>query len=191
MAEVVEDQEQVTDVADNDATPETGNSEKTFTRSELSKMMAAEKAKWENEKQAEVENARNEAERLAKLSKDERSAEMAKKRESELAERERKVQRSELLIETRDQLNNSGLPVEFAEMVMADDAEQIQNNIKVTKTAFDEAVEHEVNKRLLQKTPKNGGAGGTSMTKADIFAIKDTKERQQAIAEHIDLFGRN
>ncbi|MFW6771878.1 DUF4355 domain-containing protein [Weissella cibaria] len=191
MAEVVEDQEQVTDAADNDATPETGNIEKTFTRSELSKMMAAEKAKWENEKQAEVENARNEAERLAKLSKDERSAEMAKKRENELAERERKVQRSELLIETRDQLNNSGLPVEFAEMVMADDAEQIQNNIKVTKTAFDEAVEHEVNKRLLQKTPKNGGAGGTSMTKADIFAIKDTKERQQAIAEHIDLFGRN
>lgn len=191
MAEVVEDQEQVTDAADNDATPETGNSEKTFIRSELSKMMAAEKAKWENEKQAEVENARNEAERLAKLSKDERSAEMAKKRENELAERERKVQRSELLIETRDQLNNSGLPVEFAEMVMADDAEQIQNNIKVTKTAFDEAVEHEVNKRLLQKTPKNGGAGGTSMTKADIFAIKDTKERQQAIAEHIDLFGRN
>ena len=191
MAEVVEDQEQVTDAADNDATPETGNSEKTFTRSELSKMMATEKAKWENEKQAEVENARNEAERLAKLSKDERSAEMAKKRENELAERERKVQRSELLIETRDQLNNSGLPVEFAEMVMADDAEQIQNNIKVTKTAFDEAVEHEVNKRLLQKTPKNGGAGGTSMTKADIFAIKDTKERQQAIAEHIDLFGRN
>lgn len=191
MAEVVEDQEQVTDAADNDATPETGNIEKTFTRSELSKMMAAEKAKWENEKQAEVENARNEAERLAKLSKDERSAEMAKKRENELAERERKVQRSKLLIETRDQLNNSGLPVEFAEMVMADDAEQIQNNIKVTKTAFDEAVEHEVNKRLLQKTPKNGGAGGTSMTKADIFAIKDTKERQQAIAEHIDLFGRN
>lgn len=191
MAEVVEDQEQVTDAADNDATPETGNNEKTFTRSELSKMMAAEKAKWENEKQAEVENAKNEAERLAKLSKDERSAEMAKKRENELAERERKVQRWELLIETRDQLNDSGLPVEFAEMVMADDAEQIQNNIKVTKTAFDEAVEHEVNKRLLQKTPKNGGAGGTSMTKADIFAIKDTKERQQAIAEHIDLFGRN
>ncbi|WP_195517572.1 DUF4355 domain-containing protein [Weissella cibaria] len=188
MAEVVEDQEQVTDVADNDATPETGNSEKTFTRSELSKMMAAEKAKWENEKQAEVENARNEAERLAKLSKDERSAEMAKKREKELAERERKVQHSELLIETRDQLNNSGLPVEFAEMVMADDAEQIQNNIKVTKTAFDEAVEREVNKRLLQKTPKNGGAGGTAMTKADIFAIKDEKERQKAIAEHMELF---
>lgn len=191
MAEVVENQEQVKDMADNEATPDTGNSEKTFTRSELSKMMAAEKAKWESEKQVEVENAKNEAERLAKLSEDERSSEMAKKREHELAERERKVQRSELLIETRDQLNNSGLPVEFAEMVMADDAEQIQNNIKVTKTAFDDAVEREVNKRLLQKTPKNGGAGGTAMTKTDILAIKDTKERQQAIAENIGLFGRN
>ena len=186
MAEVVEDQEQVTKAPDNGGAPE----EKTFTRSELSKMMAAQKAKWESEKQVEVENARNEAARLAKLSKDERDTELAKKRENELAERERKVQRSELLIETRDQLNNSGLPVEFAEMVMADDAEQIKNNIKATKTAFDEAVEREVNKRLVQKTPKNGGTGGSALTKADILAIKDTKERQQAIAENIDLFGR-
>lgn len=34
--------------------------------------------------------------------------------------------------------------------------------------------------------PQNNG--NTTMTKADILKIKDTRERQKAIAEHIDLF---
>lgn len=38
-------------------------------------------------------------------------------------------------------------------------------------------------------TPPGSKTGGGSMTKAEILAIKDTAERQAAIAEHHELFG--
>ena len=37
--------------------------------------------------------------------------------------------------------------------------------------------------------PPGGGSGGTGKTKADIMKIKNTKERQQAIADNPELFG--
>lgn len=37
----------------------------------------------------------------------------------------------------------------------------------------------------------NPMGGGSGMTKSDIFKIKDTSERQKAIAEHPELFGFN
>lgn len=39
-------------------------------------------------------------------------------------------------------------------------------------------------------TPKpQGGTGASTMTKAEIMAIKDTAERQKAIAQNLNLFG--
>lgn len=38
-------------------------------------------------------------------------------------------------------------------------------------------------------TPPGSKSGGSSMTKAEILAIKDTAQRQAAIAEHHELFG--
>ena len=37
--------------------------------------------------------------------------------------------------------------------------------------------------------PANGASGGTTKTRAEIMAIKDTAERQKAIAENPSLFG--
>lgn len=53
--------------------------ERTFTRADISKMMAAERTKWESEQSAAIEKARTEGERLAKLSKDERAKEEEQK----------------------------------------------------------------------------------------------------------------
>ena len=39
------------------------------------------------------------------------------------------------------------------------------------------------------KTPPGSDSGAGKMTKADIMKIKDTSERQKAIAEHPELFG--
>lgn len=39
------------------------------------------------------------------------------------------------------------------------------------------------------KTPPGSGSGAGKMTKADIMKIKDTSERQKAIAENPELFG--
>ena len=162
--------------------------EKTFTRDDLAKMIAAEKSKWEKEKEVEIEKQRNEAARLAKLSKDDREKEEEQKRLAKIEEREKNVLRAELRMETIKQLSNEGLPESFVDMVLAEDADQIKENISTVRKSFDNAVEAEVNKRLAQKAPRIGGNSAGTVTKASIMAIKDDDERARAIAENRTLF---
>lgn len=160
--------------------------EKTFTRAELGKVIAAEKAKWEKDFEAKLEKEKSEAARLAKLSKDEREEE-ENKRIKAIEERERNVQLAELRIETKSELANSGLPESFVDFVLTEKAEDIQSNIANLKKHFDEELEKAVNLRLVQKQTKVGTGGG-SLTKAQIMEIKDSRERQKAIAENRHLF---
>lgn len=176
---------------------QTENQEETleFTQSELDKLVDTRidkalnkaKSKWEKDAEDRIEKAKDEAARLAKLSKDEREKEEQSKREKELADREKNIRMAELKIETRTQLTENGLPETFCDLVLAEDAEQIQANITEIRKAFDGAVEKEVNKRLSQDTPKKG-ANNTSMTTAEIMAITDTAERQRLIAANKNLF---
>lgn len=161
--------------------------EKTFTRAELGKVIAAEKAKWEKDFEAKLEKEKSEAARLAKLSKDEREKEEENKRIKAIEEREKNVQMAELRIETKAELANSGLPESFVDFVLTEKAEDIQSNIANLKKYFDEELEKAVNLRLVQKQTKVG-TGGSSLTKAQIMEIKDSRERQKAIAENRHLF---
>lgn len=166
-----------------------------FTQSELDKLVDTRidkalnkaKSKWEKEAEDRIEKAKDEAARLAKLSKDEREKEEQSKREKELADREKNIRMAELKIETRTQLTENGLPENFCDLVLAEDAEQIQANITNLRKVFDSAVEKEVNKRLSQDTPKTG-TNSSSMTAQEIMAITDTAERQRLIAENKNLF---
>ncbi|MDK6256901.1 DUF4355 domain-containing protein, partial [Escherichia coli] len=103
---------------------------------------------WDEEKAQEIEEAKSEAERLAKLSKDEREKEQERKRKEELDKREKAIAYKELRIETRSQLSEEGLPLEFLDVVMADNADAISENIKNIRVVFDEAVEKRVDERL-------------------------------------------
>ncbi|MFI3605679.1 DUF4355 domain-containing protein [Vagococcus fluvialis] len=165
--------------------------EKTFTRADVGKMMAAEiskqKAEWQKEYEAKLEEQKSEAERLAKLSKDEREQEEENKRIKAIEEREKNVQMAELRIETKSELANSGLPESFVDFVLTEKAEDIQTNIANLKKHFDDELEKVVNLRLVQKQTKVG-TGAAGMTKAQIMEIKDPVERQKAIAENRNLF---
>lgn len=165
--------------------------EKTFTRADVGKMMAAEiskqKAEWQKEYETKLEEQKSEAERLAKLSKDEREQEEENKRIKAIEEREKNVQMAELRIETKSELANSGLPESFVDFVLTEKAEDIQTNIANLKKHFDDELEKAVNLRLVQKQTKVG-TGAAGMTKAQIMEIKDPVERQKAIAENRNLF---
>ena len=63
------------------------------------------------------------------------------------------------------------------------DAEKLTETIKEEWSDFISTTE---TKGANVQNPPSGG--GTGMTKADIMKIKDAKERQQAIADHMDLF---
>ena len=163
---------------------------RTFTRAEIGKMLAAERAKWEDE-QAEIieqakEQAKSEGERLAKLTKDERAKEEEAKRIQAIEERERAIAEREMKMATMALLVEEGLPQEFLGHVLAPTAEEVKAKISDLRNVFDKEVEKRVNERLVQSTPRRGTING--LTKEDIMAIENDDERQQAIAENIQLF---
>ncbi|EPU68792.1 TPA: DUF4355 domain-containing protein [Streptococcus agalactiae] len=163
--------------------------ERTFTRADISKMMTAERAKWEAEQSEAIEKARTEGERLAKLSKDERAKEEEQKRLSAIAEREKAVAEREMRIETQSLLAEKGLPLDFIDVVLATTADEVKTNIDNLQSIFDQAVENRVNERLTQKSPRTGN-GSVGMTKAEIMAIENDDERLKAIAANRNLFTR-
>jgi hypothetical protein len=165
-------------------------SERTFTRAEFGKAVAAELAKarasWEAEQAEALELAKSEGERLAKLTKDERAKEEEAKRIKAIEERERAIAEREMKMATMALLVEEGLPQEFLGHVLAPTAEEVKAKISDLRNVFDKEVEKRVNERLVQSTPRRGAING--LTKEDIMAIENDEERQRAIAENIQLF---
>lgn len=165
-------------------------SERTFTRAEFGKAVAAEIAKaratWESEQAEALELAKSEGERLAKLTKDERAKEEEAKRIKAIEERERAIAEREMKMATMALLVEEGLPQEFLGHVLAPTAEEVKAKITALRDVFDSEVEKRVNERLVQSAPRRGTT--TGITKEDIMAIENDDERQQAIAENIQLF---
>ena len=171
--------------------PETTEADKTFTQDELNHIVQerVQRAVAKAQKDAEdkIKQAQSEGERLAKLTKDERAKEEEAKRLADLEAREKAIAVKELRIETQSLLSDEGLPIEFLDVVMADTAESVKENIASIRKVFDEAVEKRVNERLTQDKPRRGATAG-AMTKAEIMAVQNASERQKLIAENLDLF---
>lgn len=165
-------------------------SERTFTRAEFGKAVAAEIAKarasWEAEQAEALELAKSEGERLAKLTKDERAREEEAKRLKAIEEREQAIAEREMKMATMALLVEEGLPQEFLGHVLAPTAEEVKAKISDLRNVFDKEVEKRVNERLVQSTPRRGAVNG--LTKEDIMAIENDEDRQRAIAENIQLF---
>ena len=188
MAEDTNTEVVETETGDN---PETTEAEKTFTLDELNHIVQerVQRAVAKAQKAAEdkIKQAQSEGERLAKLTKDERAKEEEAKRLADLEAREKAIAVKELRIETQSLLSDEGLPIEFLDVVMADTAESVKDNIASIRKVFDEAVEKRVNERLTQDKPRRGATAG-AMSKAEIMAVKDASERQKLIAENLELF---
>ena len=171
--------------------PETTDADKTFTQDELDHIVQERVkravAKAQKDAEDKIKQAQSEGERLAKLTKDERAKEEEAKRLADLEAREKAIAVKELRIETQSLLSDEGLPIEFLDVVMADTAESVKENIASIRKVFDEAVEKRVNERLTQDKPRRGATAG-AMTKAEIMAVQDAKERQKLIAENLELF---
>ena len=188
MAEKTNTEVVETETVDN---PETTDAGKTFTQDELDHIVQERVkravAKAQKDAEDKIKQAQSEGERLAKLTKDERAKEEEAKRLADLEAREKAIAVKELRIETQSLLSDEGLPIEFLDVVMADTAESVKENIASIRKVFDEAVEKRVNERLTQDKPRRGATAG-AMTKAEIMAVQDAKERQKLIAENLELF---
>lgn len=170
---------------------EKGQDERTWDRDELAKMINAETKKIESKYEKLLEKTREEAisegQRLAELSEEDRLKEEESRRLKKIEEREQELNRREMRTTTAELVREEGLPQTFVDLVVADEAEKVQENIKAVKSAFDKAVEEEVDKRLVQKKTKTGTSTG-GLTKQEIMKVKDKSQREKLIAENLDLF---
>ena len=136
------------------------NSEKTFTQSELDsiieKRLNKERAKWEKK----VKEEADEAARLATMSEAEKQQALFNKRVKDFEEREAAfneaqaaLQREKMLNETNKQLVARNLPVDFADKLMAETAEDTLANIDAFEKQWQLAINNAVDSKIKGSTP--------------------------------------
>ena len=123
----------------------------------LAKALEKKQKEWESKQQEAIQKALEEKERLSKLSEKERKEEELSQREKDLQKRLADIERKELKADAIADLSDKGLPANFADFLLAEDAEKTLENINNFKTAFDEAVNAAVKEKLRQDTPPAGG----------------------------------
>lgn len=153
----------------------------------LEKALKTAREKWEREFNDKLEEEKREAERLAKLSEKERKEEELSKREKDLADRLAELERKELKADAIADLSEKGLPSDFADFLLADNAENTLANINNFKKAFDEAVNAKVKEALRQDTPK---AGGVSIASKNPFSKEhfNLTEQGRLLTENPELY---
>ena len=152
---------------------------KTFTQEEVDKMIQKRLARERKDIEAKIEAERAEAERLAKMSEAEKQQALFKKQVAEFEATKRAFEQEKLLNETSKQLASKNLPIEFAEMLKAQDAESTFENIKIFEAKFNEAVERLVNERLKGNTPK---------VKSDVSGMTKESFDKMSYQERVALF---
>ena len=152
---------------------------KTFTQEEVDKIVNKRLARERKDIEAKIEAERAEAERLAKMSEAEKQQALFKKQVAEFEATKKAFEQEKLLNETSKQLASKNLPIEFAEMLKAQDAESTFENIKIFEAKFNEAVERLVNERLKGNTPK---------VKSDVSGMTKETFNKMSYSERVALF---
>lgn len=139
---------------------QSGNTEgsvKTYTEDDIAKM----KEDWAKEKEDsyqsklkdEIAKAIEEEKRLSKLSKDEKDAEEKQKLLSKIETLEKEKELNILKQKALNALSEQKLPNSFLSFVIGANEKATMDNITAIKTAFDSAVQSQVEERLKGKTP--------------------------------------
>ena len=162
---------------------------KTFTQEEVDKMIQKRLSRERKDIEAKIEGERREAEELAKLSEAEKQKKLFEKQVAEFEATKRAFEQEKLLNETSKQLASKNLPIEFAEMLKAQDAESTFENIKIFEAKFNEAVERLVNERLKGKTPKAQTGAVDGVTK-EAFNKMSYKERLELYNSDPELYNK-
>jgi hypothetical protein len=142
-------------------------------------------SKW----QALTDNKLTEAEKLAKMTKEERQNYELEQLKKKLADYEKAGARTELARTAREMLvqENVNIPDKLLSNLVTDEADSTKESVEAFIKLYKEAVQSAVKDMLKGQTPKKK-TNDTQMTKEQIMAVKNAKERQRLIAENIDLF---
>lgn len=163
---------------------QSGKTEKTFTQEEVNQLIKERVAR----EQKKADEKAKEAEKLAKMNKDQKNEyEMEKLRKENEELRQREAMNS-MRNEARSMFSEKNITAtdDLLDIVVTTEAESTQKNIDALTNVINNIVKEQVKESLRNGAPKNVKSGG--MTREDIMNIKDSDERQMAIAQNRHLF---
>lgn len=165
-------------------TPPTGADEKKYTDKDVDELINKKFAEWSKKKDKEV----SEAQKLAEMNAQERAEYERDQLKKKLDELERKDTIAEMSKTARKMLSDDDINVsdDLLSLLVTTDAEETKRAVKAFSSLFKEAVKTAVADALKGSAPKTGT--GETVTKEQIFSIKDRTARQKAINENIELF---
>ncbi len=158
--------------------------EKTFTRSEIAKMMAAEKAKLKEEFEAE----KAESEKLAKMNEQEKLQHQLDQQAEKLAEYERKETLSKMSETASEMLTEKGVTAskEVLSLLVSEDAETTSSNVKAYLTVIEaerEIIKADFEKRLGTKILLGGNTEAELSRGAQIAKLQNERQKTTTINE--------
>ena len=142
--------------------------EKTYTQEQVNEMIArrvareTKKIEAEKEKayQAQLEAELKESERLAQMNEADRVKAKAEKERKQFeqekklfAEQMKAFEQQKIKNQTMQMLGERNMPVELAQFITSQNADEIMDNVNTFQKHFNEAVEKVVAERLRGKTP--------------------------------------
>lgn len=179
-----------TDSKENQENNESKAEEKlTFTQAELDALLQKTGDQRVSQAMKTLEKKQREADRLRNMTSEE-------KHEYDLAERERAIEEKEAELARLanksaciDILTDKGISAKLVDFVLDEDADAMNNKIKLLEREFKASVKAEVEKRLAGKSPiKAPLEQRTSLSKKDI-ANMPLSELQRLHQEQPELFG--
>ena len=144
------------------------STEKTYTQEQVNEMIArrvareTKKIEAEKEKayQAQLEAELKESERLAQMNEADRVKAKAEKERKQFeqekklfAEQMKAFEQQKIKNQTMQMLGERNMPVELAQFITSQKADEIMDNVNTFQKHFNEAVEKVVAERLRGKTP--------------------------------------
>lgn len=165
----------------------------TMTQEELNALLQKEGDKRVSQalKTAEKKNADKvrEAQKLAQMSATEKYEYELQQREAAIEAKERELALAENKNEASKILAEKGLSLSLVDFVVAEDAETMNENIKLLDKAFKASVKAEVEKRLSSNSPKKNLPLDNTLTKEQ-FRKLSLADMQRLADENPELFNQ-
>ena len=161
--------------------------EKTYTESEVQALLQKEADRRVSsalKKQQKVfETKMAEADRLRDMDENQRKEYEYNQKLQELEEREKEFTITQNKLEATKVLASRGLPVEFVDYVVAEDAETMLENINTFDRLFKSAVSDAVSKKISTPSPKSSSITQTGMTRDDF--------KKLSVAQQAEIYRTN
>jgi hypothetical protein len=168
-------------------TEETSGAEKTYTQAELDAMVQkiADQRVSQALKTAEKKNAAKvkEAERLAAMNESQRYEYQLQQREQAIAQKEQELAMAENRAVASGILADAGLSAKLVGLVVSDNADVMNENIKLLEKEFKASVKAKVERRLSTSTHKKNLPPDQAITKESFSKMK--------LSEQAELFRTN